>query len=366
MIDGLPVVDAVVHPYNLNPANEANSLARPISEMLAGGSQAFAAGPEYQISRNQFLRDWSIEETANMVFLESDTDLAAYHVLPINAYKDGLCSLDKALEAKRRWPNRFVFYCGVDPLGGQQALDELDRQAELLEPTGLKLYPNSWVGNVNRGWLMDDPEVAFPLFERARSLGIKVVAVHKAVPLGAVEMRHYRVDDIDRAAAAFPDLSFEIVHGGMAFLEETAWQLARFPNVWVNLEITTMILTRRPESFGHALATLTGVGGPHALDKICWGTGAMAVHPRPLLERFVRDFQLTPANLKNGTLGELEPLDRETKGKILFDNYERLVGLDLKSRLASLAGDEFGVQRADGQLAAPYTTTSIAAEPAHA
>jgi len=28
---------------------------------------------------------------------------------------------------------------------------------------------------------------------------------------------------------AFPELNFEIVHGGMAFLEETAWQIARFP-----------------------------------------------------------------------------------------------------------------------------------------
>src|SRR3546814_6907342 len=51
---------------------------------------------------------------------------------------------------------------------------------------------------------MDDPEVAFPLFERAQALGIKVIAIHKAVPLGPVPMEHYRVDDIDRALTAFP------------------------------------------------------------------------------------------------------------------------------------------------------------------
>lgn len=38
---------------------------------------------------------------------------------------------------------------------------------------------------------MDDPEVAFPVFERARQLGIKVIAVHKALPLGPVELRQF-------------------------------------------------------------------------------------------------------------------------------------------------------------------------------
>lgn len=105
---------------------------------------------------------------------------------------------------------------------------------------------------------MDDPEIAFPVFERARQLGIKVVAVHKALPLGPVPMEHYKVDDIDRAAIAFPGLNFEIVHGGMAFLEETAWQLARFQNVYVNLEITSALLRTRPLAFAQALGALVG------------------------------------------------------------------------------------------------------------
>jgi predicted TIM-barrel fold metal-dependent hydrolase len=74
---------------------------------------------------------------------------------------------------------------------------------------------------------MDDPEIAFPLFERALYLGLKAVAIHKAIPLGPVPMDHYRMDDIDAAAAAFPDLQFEIVHGGFAFIEETAFQLVQ-------------------------------------------------------------------------------------------------------------------------------------------
>ena len=63
-------------------------------------------------------------------------------------------------------------------------------------------------GEQVRGWLMDDPEVAFPLFAKAQELGLKVVAIHKAVPLGPVPMKHYRMDDIDAAAdASWPSRS---------------------------------------------------------------------------------------------------------------------------------------------------------------
>jgi len=95
-----------------------------------------------------------------------------------------------------------------------------------LKPVGIKLYPNSYTADGVVGWHMDDPEIAFPIFQRAHDLGLKAVAIHKAIPLGPVPMDHYRMDDIDAAAAAFPDLQFEVVHGGFAFIEETAFQLA--------------------------------------------------------------------------------------------------------------------------------------------
>ena len=216
-----------------------------------------------------------------MSFVESYADLATYHVVPIRAYYDGICSVEKGLEARERWPERFVYYVGVDPMEGAKAIEDLERQIELFgAPVGLKLYPNSWLGDEVAGWLMDDPEVAFPLFERAQQLGIRTVAVHKAIPLGPVELVHYRVDDVDRAAIAFPDLNFEIVHGGMAFLEETAWQIARFRNVWVNLETTATLLTNRPGRL-RARVRRAGHGGPRALSQIVLGHRLHGVPPAP-------------------------------------------------------------------------------------
>jgi predicted TIM-barrel fold metal-dependent hydrolase len=358
VIDGIPVIDAVVHPYNLTEENFRTPHARPITDIVSGGNRAVAP-PGYRLPKDGYERNWSIEEVATMSFVESYADLAAYHVVPIRAFHDGICSVEKGVEAQERWPGRFLFYVGVDPLEGAKAVEDLERQMELFhDVAGLKLYPNSWLGQEVSGWLMDDPEVAFPLFERAQQLGVRTVAIHKAIPLGPVELRHYRVDDIDRAAMAFPGLNFEIVHGGMAFLEETAWQLARFRNVWVNLETTATMLTNRPAAFERAFAALVAHGGPRALSQIFWGTGCMVSHPRPHLEHFARDFAFSAELTDRLGLPEITP---EVKRAVLAENYARLHGIDLGERLSRIKGDEFDLCRPDGTEPAPgYSTTAVA------
>jgi predicted TIM-barrel fold metal-dependent hydrolase len=203
---------------------------------------------------------------------------------------------------------------------------------------------------------MDDPEVAFPVFERAQKLGLKVVAIHKAVPLGPVPMDTYRVDDIDRAAIAFPGLNFEIVHGGMAFLEETAWQLARFSNVFVNLEVTSAYVAIRPKVFDRALSTLMSIGGAAMLNRLVWGTGAIAFHPQPLLESFVRRFELSTETLECTGTAQLTAGD---KRKILFDNFAAMSGIDVSAMLAATAHDEFALVGA-AALQRPFSTLRLA------
>jgi hypothetical protein len=358
MIDGYPVVDAVVHAYNFEQSNFANKSGADVAAAVYASVVVYARDG-FVPDENGFLRDWSMEETANMLFLESDVDIAVHHSLPLFAFKDGGCSFEKTLEAKERWPGRFITYAGVDPMEREKAIEEMERQVEALDAVGLKLYPNSWVGEEVLDWRMDDPEIAFPLFQRAQELGVKVVAVHKAVPLGPLPLDPYRVDDIDRAAIAFPDLAFEVVHGGMAFIEESAWQLARFPNVYVNLEITSSLLAKRPLAFSHAMATLLQYGGEWAMQKILWGTGAMSFHPQPLIETFIRDFEFPSELVEKAGIPQMTP---ENKRRILSENYADMIGMDLPARLAEIEGDAFAERRAQngGELFEPYSTTMAA------
>lgn len=358
MLNGNFVLDAVVHAYNLDPSNYAvQPTATAITQMVYAVAGVHVP-PEYTVPPERWIRDWDVDEVANLLFRESATDFAVFHPTPIGAYHDGMTSVDKAAEIVKRWPSRFLTYATVDPLSGTAGLDELDRQVELLAPIGLKLYPSSWTKGFHEGWRMADPQVAFPFFERARQHGLRTVAIHKAIPFGDVPMQSYKLDDLDAAAAAFPDLNFEIVHGGVAFVEETAWLIGRFPNVWVNLEGLSFILAAKPRTFALLLVGLCAVGGSAVLDRIVWGTGAMAAHPRLLLEAFDR-FEIPEDMLDSSGLFETLPqLSAETKAGILGGNYARMAGLDLEKLAANIPGDEFS--GADIDVPA-YSTTKVAA-----
>lgn len=353
MIKDVLVVDASAHSYNLAEDNYAvGRYSKAVVDAFHGAHYGLSP-VGHRLSREHFVRDWTLPETASMLFVESDYDFACHHVTPINAFKDGGCSVAKAKEARQKWPNRFQVYAGVDPMFPEQALDLLEQQVEELQPVGIKLYPNSYSAEGVVGWHMDDPELAFPIFQRALDLGLKAIAIHKAIPLGPVPMDHYRMDDIDAAAAAFPDLQFEVVHGGFAFIEETAFQLARFPNIWVNLETTSNLAVAKPAAFQRVVAGLIAHGGESALDRLMWASGASVLHPEPPLKWFWDHFEFSEEMREREGLPEIT---EEVKRKILGLNYLRMHGLDPATIANNIKDDEFSVARAKGK-AAPFETT---------
>lgn len=355
LYDGL-VIDAVAHSHNLSKENYAYPKhADPIREMIYG---ILSSTPEgYALERDAVLRDWQNEDTATMLFAESDTDFAVFHPTPIFAFKDGLSAVDKGIEIVKQYPNRFKAYASIDPLR-DDAMEQLDRQVEEMDPIGLKLYPTSWKGDEVNGWRMDDPKIAFPFFEAAKKHGIKTIAVHKALPLGPSPIAHQAVDDMEQAAENFPELNFEIVHGGMAFVEETAWLLARFPNTYVNWEALTIILVNNPRAFASILLGLMNVGGRQILERQFWGIGVMQYHPRLCLRAW-QDFEF-PEDLvgQYGYFEDFGQITDDEKRMILGENYAKMHGFDLEEIKKGIEGDEF--EQAKGTHPDPYSTTTVA------
>lgn len=371
MIDGMFVIDGVTHAYNHLPSNWEDAVLGQAMVDLAYALAANPPEPQYALNREVYLSDWQIPDVANLLFRESDTDVAVFHPLAISSFKDGYSSLAKAAEALERYPSRFIgAYACVDPLKKGEALKSLEAQVDMLKPLGLKLYPTSWDGIRDVSWRMDDPQLVYPLYQRAAELGLKHVAVHKAVPIGPFAVGDsYNPNDLENAATAFPELNFEIVHGGLAFLEETAWLLARFPNIYVNMEIQNIVVERRPRAFAQILLGLCKVGGTGMLDRLFWGSGGTLHHPQPGLEAFSR-FQFPEDMLDSaGLFMPMKQITREQKAGMLAGNFARLHGLDIEAMKRRIADDEFS--RNDGSaLPQPYSTLSMAdqivREPAYA
>lgn len=341
MIDGMVVIDATTHAYNLADANLVGGRYAYVFREVLWGLHTRCTPAEARVSRAAFCADWTPEVLAETLFTESAVDVAVHHRLRLDSlFADGLCAQHKNEELARRWPQRFLTYAGLNPLDGvETCLRELREQvAALPETIGLKLYPDA--GTPDRSWRMDDPQFA-PIFELAIELGLKVIAVHKVVPNGLTPLDPYRIDDLERAAIAYPALNFEIVHGGLPpFVEEVTLALTRFQNVYANLEITSAFLERGFGYVQEALAQFIGFAGA---EKILFASGGMHFHPQPIIDAIVR-LEFSDQLLERYRIEQITPAQ---KALILGGNYARMTGLDLTVLRKGVAGDQFdtGVRR---------------------
>ena len=348
MIGDTFVINAVAHAYNLSDENAVGETGRMVRDAFYGIHTRYNPVAA-RLPREAFCSDQSAELLARTHFAESPVDLLVYHTLRLDSlFADGLCSLGKAVELTARWPDRVVTYLGIDPtLGLDVALADLDEQhAALPAAVGVKLYPDQLAPY--RTFRMDDPELMFPLYQRIAELGLRVVAVHKALPNGPVPLAPYRVDDVEGAAMHFPGLNFEIVHAGMAFTTETALAIARFPNVYANLEVTTLLLAVAPRLFAETLAELLYWAGP---GKLLYSDGALFAHPAHIAERFAA-FTLPEDLLEKYGIEQLTSADRAA---MLGGNYAAMAAVDLTGLARRQADDEWSRRRREQGPDAPFT-----------
>jgi hypothetical protein len=336
------VFDCVTHAFDNRLAEAASDYARRLMEHNYRFQWQLIPDP-YRIPEDRYFQATDADTLASALFVESGTDVACFHSFPAwGIYKD-YSPMRIGREIRERWPGRMLVYGAISPLEGKKAIEDLERQHEEWKISGLKLYPVDVIDGEMRSYSMGDEQLLYPVFERCRELGIPIVAIHKALPLGTAPMDPFKPSDVDYAAADFPDLKFEIVHGGYAFLEETAAQVSRFDNVYINLEVTSQLVVKHPMQFARIIGELMLWGGA---KKTFWGTGCSFTHPRPVLEAF-ENFQM-PRELVEG-YGYPELTD-EIKADILGLNFARFHELDVDKLTAAIADDELARRRVAGDV----------------
>ncbi len=343
MIDDAVVVDAVVHPYNLSADNRNPAAAEQLEAVYA--AHLLATGEEhveYQLTRAEFFSDFPFAAVADSLFVESPVDLAVIHALPSLGFcRDYVTDPARAAEFRSRYPGRFRWYATVDTPVTDSAIKQLEWQVREFGVDGLKLYPAFFYDGRGEGWRLDGPDFATPLLEAARDLGIRNVAIHKALWLPPAPREAFRVDDLDAPLERFSDLNFHIVHAGAAFLDQTAELLRRHRNVYATLESVFAYVVVRPRVFAKVLGTLIRASGS---GQLMYGSGSNLSHPAPLLEAF-DGYQFSAEIIDEFGFKQVTAADRRA---ILGGNALRVLGLDQTQALAGLSGDEFARRRADG------------------
>jgi uncharacterized protein len=343
MLNEMLVVDAVVHPYDLSEANRLASYQAQLDAVYAAHRMSFDdAHRAYMLKPEEFFSDLSFEAMACAEFVESPVDFAILHALPSLGFVRGhLTEPRRAGCFAREHAQRFEFYATVDSPDPKVAIEQLTQQVREFGTDSLKVYPAFFYDNLGQGWRLDGDSFATPLLEAAQRLGIRHVAIHKALWLPPAPKDCFRLDDLDTPMSRFPDLTFEIVHAGVAFVEETIRLMQRHPNLYLTLETLFAYVLVKPELFGRVLGSFIKHCGN---ERLLFATGNNLAHPDPLLNAFLA-YRIPVELIERQGLADLTQQDCRN---ILGLNAARLHGLDPARLIDRTADDAFARKRARG------------------
>jgi uncharacterized protein len=283
--------------------------------------------------------DKSAEVFVKDVFMDSDTDVMVLSFTPSTREAEPVTI--QAADAMRRTveklegTHRLLLHGRVNPnqAGDLEAMDELKEKWQV---SAWKTYTQFGPGG--RGYFLSD-EVGTRFIEKARSLGVKNIAVHKGLPFGRESYEHSQCSDIGVVAKRFPDVNFLIYHSGFVTgVREGPYKAGKDgidtlvlslqknsiqpgSNVYAELGSTWRFLMRDPEQAAHALGKLIKYCGA---DNVLWGTDSIWYgSPQDQIQAF-RTFQIAPALREKHGYAEITP---EVRAKIFGRNAAKVYGL---------------------------------------
>ncbi|HWK43696.1 MAG TPA: amidohydrolase family protein [Stellaceae bacterium] len=337
MINDIFIFDNVIHLYDMSPPNVRPDRvdAAPVVEQTLGEVKHLRWTPNelHDDPNFEWGRRWGVEDMYDLVFKQSQTDMAMAQAVPMfDWFTDWYAPVKTQHAMAAAYPDRVMFCGGVDPLyrGLNDALDQIDYQVEVLRARSLKFYN----GHAKLGdcWRCDDEKVAYPLYERARKAGIKVIQFHKGNPHGLQNVEFLNPTDLQAPARDFPDMSFIVHHLALPYFDEMLSIASRFPNVYLSLAGYMALYRIAPRRVQHHFGRLLQLCGA---EKILWGSeAALAGCPQPYLQAFL-DMEI-PQDLRVGY--GYPQITMDDKRKILGENFAQLMGVDIEQKKRELAG----------------------------
>ena len=300
---------------------------------------------------DQFIKD---------IFLDSDTDMMVLSFIPSRREKE-LLMIQEADEVRRiidemEGTHRLLIHGRVNPNqdGDLEGMDEL---AEKWGVSAWKCY-TQW-GPDGRGFFLHDEDTGLRMIEKARSLGVKNICVHKGLPFGRQSYKHSLASDIGIVAKMFPDVNFLVYHSGfitnqpegpydpgrgegvdelIRSVEEN--EIPRNSNVYAELGSTWRYSMRDPDTAAHIIGKLVKhIGEENVLygsDCIWYGS------PQDQIQAF-RTFQISDEfREKHGYL----KLTAKLRAQIFGLNAARPYGIDVDEVLKRARRDAIEHRRA--------------------
>ncbi|MCW8195965.1 amidohydrolase family protein [Proteobacteria bacterium 005FR1] len=343
------IFDVQGHFVNPNGAwlQEIPDAAQPLRSMPKAGC---ALGDKR--GERSYLECLGSQEFIKDVFLDSDTDMIVLSFVPSLRDAEPL-TIEEAAETqaiveRMDGTHRLMLHGRVNP-NQKGDLEGMDQLAENYKISAWKTY-TQWGPDGKGFFLTDDVGIAF--IEKARSLGIKNICIHKGLPFGRESYEHSLCTDIGPVARRFPDVNFLIYHSGLVpgqaegaydpqrdegidSLIKTVVEndIGKNSNVYAELGSTWRYLMRDPESAAHALGKLFKYVGE---DNVLWGTDSIWYgSPQDQIQAF-RTFQISEQLREQHGYPQITP---ELRAKVFGLNATRPYNISVDEVLYRASND---------------------------
>jgi predicted TIM-barrel fold metal-dependent hydrolase len=222
-------------------------------------------------------------------------------------------SNEQISKAIGKYPRLFRGFASVNP-HEQDAPHKLESAIKNLGLHGFKLNPNDY-----GGFLLNDREKLYPLYEKCCKLEIPV-SVHTGITPGTnFRMRHNYPVLLDDVAVDFPELTLIVEHMGFPWSDLCYYMVTRHDRMFVTVTaVANILIHTRPNVFKMELAKMISQCG---CDKILWGSDWTVT---PNIAEVLSFFRKITIPLPMRLMG-LSPITQRDIDKILGENALRIL-----------------------------------------
>ena len=280
-------------------------------------------------------RRYSAERMVEDLFRDGHADMGIFQPTYLGEfYEDGFNTIEDNAGLAEEHPERFVLNGRFDPREGEAGLEELERQKDEYDITGVKLYTAEWNGD-SKGWRLDS-EAAFEYLEKCAELGITNIHAHKGPTIRPLNRDAFDVADIDDAATSFPELDFIVEHVGFPRFDDFAHIATQETNVYGGLAVVAPMALARPRKFGEIMGELLYWVGE---DNLLFGSDYALWEPEWVVEA-VMNAELTDDQRDEYGL----EFTTEAKKKVMGENAADLYDIDIEAKKEALREDELSAE----------------------
>ncbi|HEX6362549.1 MAG TPA: hypothetical protein VFZ93_06330, partial [Albitalea sp.] len=181
------------------------------------GPDAFRSMPNARCGEKDHVECFSSGALLKDVFLDSDTAMGVLSHVPggedTNPLDFEAADATRAAAQALDGAERLLLHGRCMPtLAGE--MERMAQQTARRAIAAFKTYTQFGPPDGPEGFFLDDDRFGTPFIERARSLGVKTIAVHKGLPFGPRGHAYSLARDIGPAARKHPDMTFLVYHSG--------------------------------------------------------------------------------------------------------------------------------------------------------